>query len=83
LDGEVEEGKGRGIITKISILDVSAGFAFGSDDVMTLFGEVLDEHFLGMISLKVLSMEIYRGGGRNTVAKVMTNVAAAEQFWIS
>lgn len=32
--------------TEISVLDITAGFLLGFDDVVTLLGHVLDEHFL-------------------------------------
>jgi hypothetical protein len=45
--------------TKISILDVPTGFAFGFHNVMAGFGKVLDEHFLvmGVNSLEHWSLE--------------------------
>ena len=64
--------------TKISVLNVTAGFALGFDDIVALLGYILDEHFLVSISRCRMKERVKR-----TVAKVMTNAALFEHMLIS
>ncbi len=41
-------------------MDVAAGFPLGFDDVVTLFGEVLDEHFLEGVRWVAVEVVVWR-----------------------
>ena len=52
-------------------MDVTSRFLLGLDDVVPLFGHVLDEQFLGCVSVAYLDVEM----GDRTVASVTTKAA--------